>query len=108
MTQSLIDRQDIVKTLPVTIDDIAERHDEIQFRRVEHGDGLGKLGEAAAIMAVHRLVRRDIGILRIGDDAEAENGHFGVVLHGACLEPACNNCVTFARQKGRPQAVKGL
>ena len=75
--QFLIDRQDVVEAFEAAVDDIAECHDEAQFLAVEELDRLGEFGEAVGVIAVHGRMRRDCRILRVGDDAEAEQGKSG-------------------------------
>jgi hypothetical protein len=72
MTRFFVEGQDIVEILETAIDDVAERDDKIELFAIENLDRLGHPVKALAEIAVQRRVRIEIGILGIGDDAEAE------------------------------------
>ncbi|MDT4880488.1 hypothetical protein FQZ97_1162490 [compost metagenome] len=82
MAKPFIERQDGIEALPVAIDDIAERHHEGELFGVEGLDRFGELRQAVGIIAAEDEVRFHGGILRVGDDAEAEE-RLCVCVHGA-------------------------
>ena len=72
VAQRLVDRQDAVVARDVAVDDVAQGHDEAQILAVQDGDGRAHLIEAVGVVAAERGVGRRLGILRIGDHAEAQ------------------------------------
>ncbi len=75
--QGPIDRQDAIEAREVAVDHVAEGHDEAEILRVQHLHRGGELAQALGVVATHRGVRRRIGILRIGDHAEAQRARLG-------------------------------
>jgi hypothetical protein len=70
--QGVIDGQDGVEACEIAVDDVAQRDDEAQVFRIENLDRGFQFGRAVFVIAVHAGMRLTGGILRVGDDAEAE------------------------------------
>ncbi len=74
--QALVGGQNRIEAFPILVDEIAERHHEGQILAIQDAERLLKLDDAVAIIAIQQSPGLGIGILRVGENAEAEEGFF--------------------------------
>jgi hypothetical protein len=70
--QLVVDRKDIGIAVPMPVDDVAERGDELEVLLVERLERRIELPEAVGVVARPARLVREGRILRVGDDAELE------------------------------------